>query len=60
LLASVLAGVGTVGARAVAPTLSPRLDALVLLAVFGVLFVFSAERLGLDEARRLRQRVWRR
>lgn len=59
LLAACLAGSVSYALRVVAPTVSPRIDALVLLAAFGLAFVLSAEGLGLDEARRLRQRVWR-
>jgi putative peptidoglycan lipid II flippase len=60
LLASIVAGLVSLGVRAVAPALSPRFDALVLIAVFGLAFLVVAEGVGLDEARRLRQRVWRR
>jgi putative peptidoglycan lipid II flippase len=59
-LAALVAAAVTVALRAMLPLATPRLDALLLLAAFGLVFLPVATLLGLDEAQVLRRRLLRR
>ncbi len=59
-MAALLAGGASTAVRELLPMVTPRVDALALLAVFGVTFLLAAEWLGLAEARQLRRRLMRR
>ncbi len=58
--AAAVAVATTMAARTLLPAIAPRVDAVLLLALFSVTFLPVAEGLGLDEARALRRRLLRR